>query len=551
MIGATTIKEYRKYFQKDAAMSRRFQPIDVNEPSISESIQILRGLKESLEAYHNISIKDDALVAAVNLSSRYITDRFLPDKAIDLIDEGAAQIKLEIESEPAKLREIRLKIANLNVEKEALKLDSKNEQRLASIELELSSAKEEFDALNAQFESEKGVFGEVARIKEQKEALKRASESYKRSGDFNKAAEIDYGKLPALESRESELNSKWMAMQEGGSLLKNALTKEGVAGVVSKWTQIPVTKMLQSEKDRLLKIKDELAKSIIGQDRALDAIAHVILRNKAGLSSPNRPIGSFLFLGPTGVGKTQAAKSLSDFLFHSKDNLIRIDMSEFMERHSVSKLLGAPPGYIGHDEGGVLTSAVRKRPYSVVLFDEIEKAHPDVFNILLQMLDDGHLMDSTGVRVDFSNTIIILTSNIASEKILGIENQDELNAEIDRALKASFRPELLNRIDEIVAFNGLKREHMTSIVDIFFAKLQERVKEQGFSLVLESSARDLLARQGYDRDFGARPLKRAMYSMIEDELAVLILKDGVRSGDEVRFYSQENKIKAKITKKRD
>ena len=442
-IGATTLKEYRKYFEKDAALQRRFQPVPVNEPSVNEALQILRGIKERLEAHHNVTITDSALVAAAKLSNRYITDRFLPDKAIDLIDEAAAELKMQIESEPSELAKVKREIESLQVEKEALLMEKseKNNARIQEIQKELSDKNETKKTLEAQFENEKQVFNEIANIKIQIDSLRTESTLAKRNSDFNKAAEIDYGKIPELEKSLEEQNQKWEKMQEAGTLLRNAVLPESIAAVVSRWTQIPIKKMLQDEKDRILGIEEELKKDVIGQDKALHAIARAIKRNKAGLSELNRPIGSFLFLGPTGVGKTESAKTLAIFLFDSEKNLIRIDMSEYMEKHAASRLVGAPPGYVGYEEGGQLTEAVRRKPYSVVLFDEIEKAHPDVFNMLLQVLDDGRLTDNKGVTIDFRNTIIILTSNIASDKIMELKDEHTKEKAVKEALKAYFKPE--------------------------------------------------------------------------------------------------------------
>lgn len=548
-IGATTLKEYRKYFEKDAALTRRFQPIMLNEPSVNEALQILRGIKEKLEAHHNVNITDSALIAAAKLSSRYIADRFLPDKAIDLIDEGAAELKMQIESEPTELSTIKRQIQRLEVEKQALNMEKKesNKTRLEEIEKELSNASEEKIRLEAQFENEKSVFKEIAQIKSDIDSLKRESELAKRNGDYNKAAEIDYSKIPQNEVKEKELNAKWEQMQSNGSLLKNAVTEESIAGIVSRWTQIPVQKMLQSQKDKILGVENELRKSVVGQDNALKAISRAIKRNKAGLSETNRPIGSFLFLGPTGVGKTQSAKSLAHFLFDSDKNLIRIDMSEYMEKHSASRLVGAPPGYVGYEEGGQLTEAARRKPYSVVLFDEIEKAHPDVYNILLQVLDDGRLTDNKGIVVDFRNTIVILTSNIASEKIMEISDEQAKQEAVNKALKQHFKPEFLNRLDDIVIFNPLSLEGITQIVDIMFESIAKKTIEKGIALKLTQEAKEFIAKVGFDPVYGARPLKRALYEEVEDRLAELILEDKVTEGSQVFFDIKDGAIVPIIT----
>lgn len=548
-IGATTLKEYRKYFEKDAALTRRFQPIMLNEPSVNEALQILRGIKEKLETHHNVNITDSALIAAAKLSNRYIVDRFLPDKAIDLIDEGAAELKMQIESEPTELSTIKRQIQSLEVEKQALNMEKNesNKNRLDEIEKELSNALEEKNRLEAQFENEKSVFKEIAKIKSDIDSLRRESELAKRNGDYNKAAEIDYSKIPQNEIKEKELNAKWEKMQLNGSLLKNAVTQESIAGIVSRWTQIPVKKMLQGQKDKILGVENELRKSVVGQDAALKAIARAIKRNKAGLSETNRPIGSFLFLGPTGVGKTQSAKSLANFLFDSDKNLIRIDMSEYMEKHGASKLVGAPPGYVGYEEGGQLTEAVRRKPYSVVLFDEIEKAHLDVFNILLQVLDDGRLTDNKGVVVDFRNTIIILTSNIASEKIIEIADEQARIEAVNKALKQYFKPEFLNRLDDIVIFNPLSLEGITQIVDIMFESIAKKTLEKGIEISLTQEAKEFIAKVGFDPIYGARPLKRALYEEVEDRLAELILEDKLTEGSQVIFGVENGAIALKLT----
>ena len=547
-IGATTLKEYRKYFEKDAALTRRFQPINVNEPSINEALQILRGIKPNLEAHHNVNITDSALVAAAKLSSRYITDRFLPDKAIDLIDEAAAELKMQIESEPLELSKLKKHIANLQVEKQALNMEKSNvnEARVNEIDKELENLREERVALEGKFEQEKQVFTNIATLKSKLDSLKRESELAKRSGDYNKAAEIDYGKIPQIQTEEKALQEQWENMQKNGTLLKNAVTQESIAGVVSRWSGVPIKKMLQSQKERILGIESELEKSVVGQDDAIKAIARAIKRNKAGLSDANKPIGSFLFLGPTGVGKTQCAKTLAEFLFDNAKSLVRIDMSEYMEKHAVSRLVGAPPGYVGYEEGGVLTEAVRRKPYSIVLFDEVEKAHPDVFNILLQVLDDGRLTDSKGVVVDFSNTIIILTSNIASDKIMEIEDKQQRQKAVKEALKMYFKPEFLNRLDDVVVFNPLGIAEITQIVDIMFESLAKRAKERGISISLSAEAKGHIAAVGFDSVYGARPLKRALYEEIEDRLADLILRDEVKEGSKVRFVYQNESISAEI-----
>ncbi len=548
-IGATTLKEYRKYFEKDAALQRRFQPVMVNEPSVNEAIRILRGLKERLEAHHNVIIKDEALVAAAKLTDRYISDRFLPDKAIDAIDEAAAEIKMQIESEPFELAKIKREIEQLMVEKEALQMEGESEKskkRLAEIEKELANLEEEKRKLEAKFEEEKRVLKEIAEIKQQIEELKVQADIAKREGNFTKAAEIEYGKVVELSKKLEELEKKWDMMLKEGTLLKNAVDEEAVADVVSKWTGIPVNKMLQSELEKILHIEDELKKWVVGQDEAIKAVARAIKRNKAGLGDPNRPIGSFMFLGPTGVGKTETAKTLARFLFDDEKAMIRFDMSEYMDKISVSKLIGAAPGYVGYEEGGQLTEAVRRRPYSVILFDEIEKAHPDVFNILLQVLDDGRLTDNKGVTVDFKNTIIILTSNIASDIIMEIKDPEARKEAVWAELKRRMKPEFLNRLDDVVVFNPLGKEQVKAIVDILLRKITKRLSEREIELVLSENAKEVIAEVGFDPIFGARPLKRAMAEIIEDRLAELILEGKVKEGDKVEFDADESYIIVKV-----
>ncbi len=547
-IGATTLKEYRKYFEKDAALQRRFQPVKVDEPSINEALQILRGIKDRLESHHNVIIMDSALVAAAKLSDRYITDRFLPDKAIDLIDEAAAELKMQIESEPTDLAKIKREISTIQVEKEALLMEEseKNSKRLEEIVKELADMEEKRATLQSRFENEKEVFNQIAEVKSMIESLKTQAEAAKRSGDFNKAAEIEYGQIPAQEEALQTLKDKWESMVEEGTLLKNSVDEEMIASIVSRWTGIPVNKMMQSEKDKVLHIEDTLKEEVVGQEEALTAVARAIKRNKAGLSDVNRPIGSFMFLGPTGVGKTQVAKTLAKFLFDSEKSLIRIDMSEYMEKHAASRLVGAPPGYVGYEEGGQLTEAVRRKPYSVVLFDEIEKAHPDVFNTLLQVLDDGRLTDNKGVTVDFKNTIIIMTSNIASDKIMEFKDPEDRRKAVNDELKLAFKPEFLNRLDDIVIFNPLDLEAITSIVDILFKSIQEKLAERDIQITLTPAAKAYVAQAGFDPVYGARPLKRALYEVVEDRLAELILEGKVEEGANVLFDVQNDEIVVSI-----
>ncbi|EGK8034592.1 AAA domain-containing protein [Campylobacter upsaliensis] len=542
-IGATTLKEYRKYFEKDAALQRRFQPVSVSEPSINEALAMLRGIKEKLEIHHNVSITDSALVAAAKLSKRYINDRFLPDKAIDLIDEAAAELKMQIESEPSSLRKVRKELETLEVEKEALKMEQNeaNEKRLEEIAKELANLKEEQNALNAQFENEKSVFDSISVKKKEIDMLKNEANLAKNKGDFQKAAELEYGQIPSLEKEVLSLEEKWQLLSQNGVLLKNKVDEDLVAGILSKWTGISVQKMLKSEKQKFLEVEKHLKESVIGQDRALNALAKAIKRNKAGLNEGSKPIGSFLFLGPTGVGKTQSAKALAKFLFDDEKAMIRFDMSEFMEKHSVSRLLGAPPGYIGHEEGGELTEAVRRKPYSVILFDEVEKAHKDVFNILLGILDDARATDSKGVSVDFKNTIIILTSNIASSAIMSLKGKEQEEA-VKAELKNFFKPEFLNRLDEIITFNPLGENEAYEIVKLLFKDLQKSLENKGLKATLSDEAAKFIAKEGFDEDFGARPLKRAIYDKIEDKLSDMILSDTLSLNDTISIDLKENEI---------
>ncbi|EGC9980768.1 AAA family ATPase [Campylobacter coli] len=542
-IGATTLKEYRKYFEKDAALQRRFQPVNVGEPSVNEALAMLRGIKEKLEIHHNVTINDSALVAAAKLSKRYIADRFLPDKAIDLIDEAAAELKMQIESEPSSLRKARKDIETLEVENEALKMenDEKNQKRLDEIAKELANLKEKQSALNSQFENEKAVFDSISAKKKEIDSLKNEAVFAKNKGEFQKAAELEYGKIPECEKEVANLEEKWKKMSENGVLLKNQVDEDLVAGILSKWTGISVQKMLTSEKQKFLEVEKHLKESVIGQDKALSALARAIKRNKAGLNADNKPIGSFLFLGPTGVGKTQSAKALAKFLFDDKKAMIRFDMSEFMEKHSVSRLLGAPPGYVGHEEGGELTEAVRRKPYSVLLFDEVEKAHKDVFNVLLGILDDGRATDSKGVTVDFKNTIIILTSNIASSAIMNLSGKEQEDA-VKNELKNFFKPEFLNRLDDIITFNPLGKDEAYEIVKLLFKDLQKSLENKGIKASLSENAALLIAKDGFDPDFGARPLRRAIYDLIEDKLSDMILADKLNENDEIVIDAKNDEI---------
>ncbi|MGG7048132.1 MULTISPECIES: ATP-dependent Clp protease ATP-binding subunit [unclassified Campylobacter] len=542
-VGATTLKEYRKYFEKDAALQRRFQPIDVREPSVNEALQILRGIKERLEVHHGVTITDNALVASAKLSDRYISNRFLPDKAIDLIDEAAAELKMQIESEPFELAKIKREISTLEVEKAALKMEEsdKNDQRLEQIEQEIANLNEEKQKLDVKFENEKAVFDGISNATKQVDSLKSEAEIARRNGDFQRAAEIEYGKILEVTNSQNELRQKWEEMKKNGVLLKNQVDDELVAEILSKWTGISVSKMLASEREKYLNIKQYLQNSVVGQDAALHALSRAIKRNKAGLNEGARPIGSFLFLGPTGVGKTQSAKALAKFLFDDERALIRFDMSEYMEKHSVSRLLGAPPGYVGFEDGGQLTEAVRRRPYSVILFDEIEKAHKDVFNILLGILDDGRATDNKGVTVDFKNTIIILTSNIASNFIMELSGDERENA-VKNELKNYFKPEFLNRLDDTIIFNPLSQDELVNIVHIMFNELAKRLAERDIKASLSDDAAKFIARAGFDPVYGARPLRRALYELVEDRLAEMILRDELEAKDEILVNANESEI---------
>lgn len=546
-VGATTLKEYRKYFEKDAALQRRFQPVNVKEPSVNEALQILRGIKDRLEVHHSVRIADSALVAAAKLSDRYISGRFLPDKAIDLIDEAASELKMQIESEPFELLRIKREIETLSVEKEALKMENntKNDERLAQIEKQSADLNEKKNTLTARFENEKAVFNAISENKKSIDSLKNEAELAKRASNFEKAAEIEYSKIPSAQAKITELEAKWEQMKKDGVLLKNEVDEDLVAEILSKWTGISVRKMLTSEQEKYLNIQEYLRQSVVGQDDALDALSRAIKRNKAGLSSLSRPIGSFLFLGPTGVGKTQSAKALAKFLFDDERALIRFDMSEYMEKHSVSRLLGAPPGYVGYDEGGQLSEAVRRKPYSVLLFDEIEKAHADVFNILLGILDDGRATDNKGVTVDFKNTIIILTSNIASSIISELSGQNQKNEReiaVKAELKNYFKPEFINRLDDIIIFNPLGQTQLCNIVDIMFKDLQAVLNNRGIKANLDENAKELIAKAGFEPVYGARPLRRALYELVEDKLANMILKGELENGDDIKISAKDDEI---------
>jgi ATP-dependent Clp protease ATP-binding subunit ClpB len=541
-IGATTLDEYRKYIEKDAALERRFQPVTVNEPTVEDTISILRGLKERFEIFHGVRIHDNALIAAATLSNRYITDRFLPDKAIDLVDEAAAMIRTEIDSMPSEMDALHRKILQLEVEAKALSKEKDNlsEARLETLKKELAELKDKFNAMNAKWQDEKKAIGEEKSLKEQIDNLKAERDAAMASGDLEKASRLEYGELPALTKKLNDAK----AADRGDAILQDEVTEEEINKIVARWTGIPVARLKESEREKILHLDEYLHKRVVGQNEAVEKVSEAILRARAGISDPNRPIGSFLFLGPTGVGKTELAKSLAENLFDDEKNIVRIDMSEYMEKFSVSRLVGAPPGYVGYEEGGTLTEAVRRKPYSIVLFDEIEKAHPDVFNILLQILDDGRVTDSQGRMVDFKNTIIILTSNLGSEYISeGIKNgeiTDEARAQVNALLKQSFRPEFLNRLDEIIMFKPLTKENIGAIVDIQLGRLQARLKANNLNLDITDAAKSYIADAGYDSVYGARPLKRFIQSRAETLIAKYIVKSNPEAGSTVTLDANEN-----------
>jgi len=534
-IGATTLDEYRKHIEKDAALERRFQPVLCPEPSVEDTIAILRGLKERYEVHHGVRIMDEALIAAATLSDRYITSRFLPDKAIDLMDEAASRIKMEIESQPTDLDQIERRILQLTIEKQALSRESDpaSIERLSKLQAELSELSGKRDTMRLQWKNEKDRIELARKLKEEIEKLKVDEQRYEREGNLAKAAEIKYGKLLEAQKRLDDSSAKARSEDGRGRLLREEVSQEDIARVVSTWTGIPVSKMLSSETAKFLELEKILERRVIGQKKAIVAVADAIRRNRAGLSDPNRPLGSFLFVGPTGVGKTELAKTLASFLFNDEKSLTRIDMSEYMEKHTVSRLLGAPPGYVGYDEGGQLTEAVRRRPYCVVLFDEIEKAHPDVFNVLLQLLDDGRLTDGQGRTIDFKNAIVIMTSNLGSELILEAKDMNELRGRLTEALRSAFKPEFLNRIDETVIFERLKPEDMEGIVDIQLAALAQRLAERSVLVEMTPAAKRLVSEMGFDVRYGARPLKRIMQNDVQNPLARLVLSGGILEGDTV------------------
>ena len=552
-IGATTLNEYRQYIEKDAALERRFQPVTVDEPTVEDTISILRGLKDRYEVYHGVKIMDAALVSAAVLSNRYITDRFLPDKAIDLVDEACAMIKTELDSLPSELDEVQRKIMQMEIEEAALKkeTDRLSMERLADLQKELAELREDFQTRKATWDQEKSAVERVSKIKEEIEALNNEIQIAQRNYDLNKAAELQYGKLPELQKQlaaEEEL-----AKQKDASLVHESVTDEEIAKIISRWTGIPVAKLTESERNKTLHLDSELHKRVIGQDEGVEKVTEAIIRSKAGIKDPSKPIGSFLFLGPTGVGKTELAKALAESLFDNEQNMVRIDMSEYMEKYSVSRLIGAPPGYVGYEEGGQLTEAVRRKPYSVVLFDEIEKAHPDVFNVLLQVLDDGRITDSQGRTVDFKNTILIMTSNIGSQYLLeGIDEEGNIKPEAESMvrgeLRSHFRPEFLNRLDEIIMFKPLTKSNIGGIIDLLLADVNKRLEDRELQIALTPAAKEYVIEQGYEPSYGARPLKRFLTKHVDTLAARLILEGNVAQQDTILIDEQDGKLSASVVR---
>ena len=543
-VGATTLDEYRKYIEKDAALARRFQPVFVDEPTVEDTISILRGLKEKYEQHHKVRISDSALVSAATLSNRYIADRFLPDKAIDLVDEAASRLRMQVDSKPEALDEIDRRIMQLKIEREALKVekDEASKDRLSRLEKELTDLEEESAALTSKWQSEKAKLGEAADLKKQLDEARNELAIAQRKGEFQKAGELAYGRIPELEKKLTEAEAQ---DNKGGGMVEEVVTPDHVAHIVSRWTGIPVDKMLEGEREKLLRMEDEIAKRVVGQGEAVQAVSKAVRRARAGLQDPNRPIGSFMFLGPTGVGKTELTKALASFLFDDETAMVRIDMSEFMEKHSVARLIGAPPGYVGYEEGGVLTEAVRRRPYQVILFDEIEKAHPDVFNVLLQVLDDGRLTDGQGRTVDFRNTLIVMTSNLGAEYLVSLREDQDVDAvrdEVMAAVRAHFRPEFLNRVDEIVLFHRLRRQDMGQIVQIQLKRLEKLLEDRKITLDLDKDAVEWLAEKGYDPAYGARPLKRVMQKELQDPLAEKILGGEILDGSTVKVTAGSDRL---------
>ena len=546
-VGATTINEFRKYIEKDAALERRFQPVMVKEPSVDDTISILRGLKEKYEVHHGVRIKDSAIVAAATLSHRYIADRFLPDKAIDLIDECASKLRIEIDSMPVEIDEVQRKITQGEIEREALKkeTDPGSRDRLKKLEADLGSLKEEMRTMKAHWQNEKKLIQKLRKIKEQQEQLGIDAQQAEREGNLARVAEIRYGISAELEQQLEEANRELIQQQENRRMLKEEVDDEDIAEVVARWTGIPVSKMLEGEKEKLVQMEERLSRRVIGQREAVEAVSNAVRRARSGLQDPHRPVGSFIFMGPTGVGKTELAKALAEFLFDTEQAIVRVDMSEYMEKHAVARLIGAPPGYVGYEEGGYLTEAVRRRPYSVVLFDEIEKAHAEVFNVLLQILDDGRMTDGQGRTVDFTNTIVIMTSNVGSRWIQELSETDrkEMEVRVTEALRAAFKPEFINRIDESIIFHNLTSDQIGRIVDIQIKHLRNRLAEKNMELILTDAARDFIAQRGYDHHYGARPLKRVIQKHIENKLSLQILKGEVSEGSRIQAEVEGEQIK--------
>jgi ATP-dependent Clp protease ATP-binding subunit ClpB len=553
-IGATTLDEYRKHIEKDAALERRFQQVYTREPSVEDTVAILRGLKERYEVHHGVRIRDDAIIAAANLSNRYITSRFLPDKAIDLIDESASRLKMEIESQPTELDQIERKILQLNIEKQALskETDQASKERLGKLEKELADLKSRKDAMQLQWQNEKNIIEAIRKLKQQLEELHIEEGHYEREGNLTKAAEIKHGVIPQTQNELASKSEELEKLHGESRLLREEVSEEDIADIVSSWTGIPVSKMLASEKTKLLNLEEILSRRVVGQEKAIHSVSDAIRRNKAGLADANQPFGTFIFLGPTGVGKTELAKTLADYLFNDERALTRIDMSEYMEKYAVSRMIGAPPGYIGYEEGGQLTEAVRRRPYSVILFDEIEKAHPDVFNVLLQLLDEGRLTDGQGRQVDFKNALVIMTSNIGSVLIQKTDDIEKIRDEIDLLMKATFKPEFLNRIDETILFNRLGRKEISAIVDIQLKLLSKRLSEQKIKIETTPNARRYLSEIGFDPQFGARPLKRTIQNLVQNPMAKMLISGKLKEGDTVELDSgKEGLVFKTVSKKRD
>ncbi|MDQ6809957.1 MAG: AAA family ATPase, partial [Verrucomicrobiota bacterium] len=534
-IGATTLDEYRKYIEKDAALERRFQPVMVNEPSVEDTIAILRGLKERYEVHHGVRIQDAALVAAAVLSNRYISDRFLPDKAVDLVDEAGSRLKIELDSMPTEVDVIERQIMQHEMERQALKKekDPASKERLAKLERELADLNEQSSKLKAQWQNEKGEIDKSRKLQEALEASRTQLEQAQRRGELARASEIQYGRIPEITRELEAHNQKLATLQQAGQMLKEEVTEEDIAEVVSSWTHIPVSRLQEGERQKLVKLEDHLHERVVGQNQAVKSVANAVRRARAGLQDENKPIGSFIFLGPTGVGKTELSRALAEFLFDDENAMIRIDMSEYMEKHTVARLIGAPPGYVGYEEGGQLSESVRRKPYSVVLFDEIEKAHPDVFNVLLQVLDDGRITDGQGRTVDFKNTVLIMTSNIGSQYITDDSNAEQREARVTEALRQHFRPEFLNRVDEIIIFDRLNEEELKQIVEIQLRRLVRRLEKQKITLELSDAAKARIAQEGYDPAYGARPLKRTIQKEILDPLSLDLLEGKFREGDTI------------------